>query len=124
MVRGKTIAVVGATGQQGGGLIRTILSDASGDFTARALTRDVTSDKARELARLGTEVVAADVDNPENLEKAFDGAHGVFCVTFYWVHFSPERELAEAATMAQAARHVDVTHVIWSTLEDTSMGAS
>jgi len=115
----KTIAVVGATGAQGGGLVRAILNDPQGGFSARALTRDVNSEKAIELAKLGAEVVAADVDDLESLKKAFQGAHGAFCVTFFWAHFSPERELAEAANMARAAKNAAVQHVIWSTLEDT-----
>jgi uncharacterized protein YbjT (DUF2867 family) len=57
----KVIAVVGATGAQGGGLVRAILADAAGPFTVRAITRDITSDKARALAAAGAEVVAADV---------------------------------------------------------------
>ena len=115
----KVIAVVGATGAQGGGLVRAIQSDASGDFTARALTRDVNSDKAKALAALGAEVVGADIDDPASLKKAFEGAHGAYCVTFFWAHFSPEKEQAEAASMAQAAKHAGLRHVIWSTLEDT-----
>jgi uncharacterized protein YbjT (DUF2867 family) len=115
----KTIAVVGATGAQGGGLVRAILADPSGGFAARALTRDPNSAKAKELANLGAEVVAADVDDVESLRKAFAGAHGAFCVTFYWAHFSPEKELAEARAMAQAAKDTGVKHVVWSTLEDT-----
>jgi len=119
MAEKKVIAVVGATGAQGGGLVRAILSDAQGGFTARALTRDTSSDKAKELAKLGAEVVAADVDDEKSLEKAFAGAYGAFCVTFYWAHLSPEKELAQATAMAQAAKAAGVQHVIWSTLEDT-----
>ncbi len=115
----KIIAVVGATGAQGGGLVRAILSDASGGFTARALTRDVNSEKAKELTKLGAEVVAADVDDAESLKRAFKGTYGTFCVTFFWAHFSPEKEIAEASAMAKAAKHAGVQHVIWSTLEDT-----
>ncbi len=115
----KIIAVVGATGAQGGGLVRAILADSSGGFAARAVTRDVTSDKARELAKLGAEVVAADVDDADSLKSAFSGAYGAYCVTFFWAHFSPEREVAEAAAMARAAKEAGVPHVIWSTLEDT-----
>jgi uncharacterized protein YbjT (DUF2867 family) len=119
MAARKTIAVVGATGAQGGGLVRAILNDPQGGFAARALTRDVNSDKAKELAKLGAEVVAADVDDLESLKRAFQGAYGAFCVTFFWAHFSPERELADATNMAQAAKHAAIQHVIWSTLEDT-----
>ena len=115
----KVIAVAGATGAQGGGLVRAILTDPSGDFAVRALTRDVNGTKAKEFARLGAEVVAADIDNPENLKKAFQGAYGAFCVTFFWAHFSPEKEMAEAKAMAEAAKATGLRHVIWSTLEDT-----
>jgi uncharacterized protein YbjT (DUF2867 family) len=119
MAEKKVIAVVGATGAQGGGMARAILSEPSGGFSVRALTRDVNSEKAQALARQGAELVAADVDDPESLKKAFAGAYGAFCVTFYWAHFSPEKELAEAAAMAQAAQNAGLKHVIWSTLEDT-----
>jgi uncharacterized protein YbjT (DUF2867 family) len=115
----KIIAVVGATGAQGSGLVRAIAEDAGGPFVARALTRDTESDKARELRRLGAEVVAADVDDPESLRRAFQGAHGVYCVTFFWAHFSPEREAAQARSQAEAAAAAGARHVIWSTLEDT-----
>jgi len=115
----KIIAVVGATGAQGGGLVRAILSELHSGFTARAITRDVNSDKAKELAKLGAEVVAADIDDAESLKRAFAGAYGAYCVTFFWAHFSPEKELIEASAMAQAAKHAGLQHVIWSTLEDT-----
>jgi len=113
------IAVVGATGAQGGGLVRAILNDEQGGFTVRAITRDVQSDKAKRLAALGAEVVAADLDSPGSLKKAFAGAYGVFCLTNFWEHFSPEKELAQAISQAQAAKDTGVQHVIWSTLEDT-----
>jgi uncharacterized protein YbjT (DUF2867 family) len=119
MASTKTIAVLGATGAQGGGLVRAILNDSGGGFTARALTRDPSSDKAKALAQLGAEVVAADVDDRKSLVKAFDGAYGAYCVTFYWEHFSPEKELAHARNMAEAAKQAGVEHVIWSTLDDT-----
>lgn len=119
MTEQKIIAVVGATGAQGGGLVRAILADPQKRFAARAITRDVNSDKARELAALGAEVVAADVDDVDTLRLAFAGAWGAYCVTFFWAHFSPETELKEARAMATAARDARLQHVIWSTLEDT-----
>jgi uncharacterized protein YbjT (DUF2867 family) len=115
----KIIAVFGATGAQGGGLARAILRDPQGGFGVRAITRHVDSDKARELAKMGAQVVAADIDDPSTVEKALDGAHGAYCVTFFWAHFSPEKEMAEARTMATAAKGAGLKHVIWSTLEDT-----
>ncbi len=119
MAEKKVIAVVGATGAQGGGLVRAILSDPKGEFAARAITRDVNSDKAKELARLGAEVVAADVNDVESLKQAFKGAYGVYCVTFFWQDFSAEKEIAQATNMARAARETGVRHAIWSTFEDT-----
>lgn len=115
----KIIAILGATGAQGGGLARAILNDPSGGFAVRALTRDVNSDKAKALAKLGAEVVAADVDDIESLKRAFAGAYGAYCVTFFWDHFSPEKEMAEAKAMAEAAKDAGLKHVIWSTFEDT-----
>ena len=119
MAEKKIIAVMGATGAQGSGVVRAILRDKTGGFAARAITRNVGSDKAKALAQAGAEVVAADVGDEESLKRAFAGAHGAFCVTFFWDHFSPERELADATRMARAAKAVGTPHVIWSTLEDT-----
>jgi len=115
----KIIAVVGATGAQGGGLVRAIMANPASGFTARAITRDVNTDKAKALAALGAEVVAANVDDPASVARAFEGAYGAFCVTFFWDHFSPEREMAQAKAMADAARSAGLKHVVWSTLEDT-----
>jgi uncharacterized protein YbjT (DUF2867 family) len=115
----KIIAVMGATGAQGGGLARAILGDPKSIFAVRAITRDVNSEKAKELARLGAEVVAADIDDLESLKRAFSGAYGAYCVTFYWAHMSPEKELAEAKALAEAAKAAGLKHVIWSTLDDT-----
>jgi uncharacterized protein YbjT (DUF2867 family) len=121
MAEKKVIAVVGATGAQGGGLVRAILDDPQGGFAARAVTRDTTSDKARVLSGLGAEVVGADLDDVESLTAAFAGAHGAFCVTNFWEHFSPEKELAQAGALARAAREAGVAHAVWSTLEDTRL---
>jgi uncharacterized protein YbjT (DUF2867 family) len=115
----KVIAVVGATGHQGGGLVRAILADPDGGYTVRALTRDVTSARAQELAKLGAEVVQADNNDPASLEKAFAGAYGAFLVTNFWTHMDAAKEKQEAANLAAAVRKTGVEHVIWSTLEDT-----
>lgn len=115
----KIIAVAGATGAQGGGLVRAIVGDPGGSFTARAITRDVNSAKVRALADLGAEVVAADVDDEASLAAALKGAYGAYFVTFFWEHFSPEKEKAQIGNMARAAKAAGLKHVIWSTLEDT-----
>jgi uncharacterized protein YbjT (DUF2867 family) len=115
----KIIAVVGATGAQGGGLVRAICNDPDGGFTARALTRDASSDAAKALAALGAEVVVADTNDAAAVQKAFEGAYGAFCVTNFWEHFTPETEQAQAENMIAAAKANGLHHVIWSTLEDT-----
>ena len=115
----KVIAVLGATGAQGGGLVRAILNDKEGEFKVRALTRNLNSDKAKALGNMGAELVAVDVDNYDSLKNAFWGAYGVYAVTFFWEHFSPEKETAQVASIAKAAKEANVQHVVWSTLEDT-----
>src|SRR5258706_5357874 len=105
MAQKKIIAVVGATGAQGGGLVRAILNDPTGGYTARAITRDVNSDKAKALARLGAEGVAADTNDVESLKRAFKDAYGVYCVTFFWADLSPEHEKSPATAMTHAAKN-------------------
>lgn len=119
MAEKKIIAVVGATGAQGGGLVRAIVNDPGSGFVARAITRDVNSEKAKVLATLGADVVAANLDDADSLARAFAGAYGVFCLTNFWEHFSPEKEYAQVKAQATAAKQAAVQHVIWSTLEDT-----
>ena len=114
----KIIVVFGATGSQGGGLVRAILSDPTSEFSVRAVTRDPNSDKAKDLAKLGAEVVAGDVDDASSIRRALQDAYGAYFVTFFWAHYSPEKEKAEAAAFAQAAKEAGLKHVIWSTLED------
>jgi uncharacterized protein YbjT (DUF2867 family) len=114
----KIIVVFGATGAQGGGLARAILNDPNSEFAVRAVTRDSSSAKAKELASLGAELFTADVDDPVSVRKALSGAYGAYFVTFYWAHFSPDKEKAEAAIFAQAAKEARLQHAIWSTLED------
>ncbi|MCS7483533.1 NmrA/HSCARG family protein [Umezawaea endophytica] len=124
----KIIAVVGATGAQGGGLARAVLADPDGPFALRALTRNPDSAAARDLAARGAEVVQADLDDESSIRKAFNGAHGAFVVTNFWAPRTPEEEAAstraemefrQASTAARAAKDAGLRHVVWSTLEDT-----
>jgi uncharacterized protein YbjT (DUF2867 family) len=115
----KTLVVLGATGAQGGGLARAVLSDKNSEYSVRALSRNPSADKARELATLGAEVVAADMDDVESLTRAFSGADAAFCMTNFWEHFSVERELVQAKNLATAVARARIGHTIWSTLEDT-----
>jgi len=103
----KLIVVIGATGQQGGAVLRAL--QASSQFKLRALTRD--PDKHRNLAE---EVVTADLNRPETLEVAFKAAHGVFLVTNFWEEGA--NELKQATAAVRAAKEADVKHFIWSTL--------
>ncbi|MCV7094239.1 NmrA/HSCARG family protein [Mycobacterium kubicae] len=128
MTEKKLISVVGATGSQGGGLVKAILDNPDGQFSVRALTRNAQSATARKLAAAGAEVVEADLDDGPSVRRAFEGAHGAFVVTNYWAELSSqaegvrtraERELAQADSAARAAKEAGVEHVVWSTLEDT-----
>ncbi len=115
----KLITVFGATGAQGGGLARAILDHPDAGFALRAVTRKPESDAAKTLAAAGAEIAVADLDDAAAVGKAMDGAYGAFCLTNFWEHFSPDKELVQAETMAEAARNAGLKHVIWSTLEDT-----
>jgi uncharacterized protein YbjT (DUF2867 family) len=114
----KIIAVVGATGAQGGGLARSILDEPGGDMTCRAVTRDPRSEAARALAARGAEVVQADLDDEKSLTKAFEGAHGVYCMTNFFEHFSADKELEQASNLARAASAAGIRHAVWSSQED------
>jgi uncharacterized protein YbjT (DUF2867 family) len=115
----RIIAVIGATGQQGGGLARAILDDPAGRFAVRAITRNADSPAARALADRGAEMVSADLDDEASLTKALQGAYGAYFVTAFWEYNSVEREQAQARAMAAAAKAAGLQHVVWSTLPDT-----
>jgi len=115
----KMIAVVGATGAQGGGVARSILDDPDGTLACRALTRNAASDAASALAERGAEVVQADLDDADSLTRAFEGAYGAYCMTNFFEHFSADKELEQASNLARAARAAGIRHAIWSTQEDT-----
>jgi uncharacterized protein YbjT (DUF2867 family) len=104
----KVIAVVGATGQQGGAVVRAL--QAGNQFKVRALTRNPA--KHRELA---DEVIQADLNRPETLAAAFEGAHGVFLVTNFW---KGGTEVDQATAAVRAAKDAGVKHFVWSTLPD------
>ena len=111
----KVIAVIGATGQQGGAVVRAL--QAGGQFKVRALSRN--PDKHRDLA---DEVVEADLDRPETLKAAFKGAYGVFLVTNVWEEGTDELKQATAAV--RAAKNAGVKHFIWSTLPNVEATAA
>lgn len=119
MTETKIIAVMGATGAQGGGLARAILDDPEGGFVCRAVTRNPESDRAHALAERGAEVVRADLDDGSSLVDAFQGAHGAYCMTNFFEHFTAEKELAQAANLAGAAKAAGISHAVWSTQWDS-----
>lgn len=114
----KIIAVFGATGQQGGGVVDALLK--KGGYAVRAITRDVHSEKAKALAGRGVEVVAADLNYPGTLGPALLGAHGVFLVTNFWDPATSVDEHAQAARAVMAAKAAGITHFVWSTLPDVA----
>jgi uncharacterized protein YbjT (DUF2867 family) len=73
MTKQRVIAVVGATGAQGGGLARSILAHAAGPFAVRGITRDPNKPQAEELAAAGAQIVRADLDDEQTLRRAFEG---------------------------------------------------
>ena len=101
----KMIAVVGATGAQGGGLVRAIINEPAGGFAVRALTRDTQSAKAKQLTSLGVEVVSANLDDVDSVKRAFGGCYGAFCLTNFWEHFSPEKELIQVLARCWGRAH-------------------
>src|SRR6266704_583789 len=105
----KLIAVIGAPGQQGGGVLRAL--QAREGFKVRALSRN--PGKHRELA---DEVVEADLNRPETLRAAFERAHGVFLVTNF--REKDTDELKQATAAVRAAKDAGVKHFVWSTLPD------
>ena len=116
----KIIAVVGATGAQGGGLVRAILEDPAGGFTARAITRDVNSEKAKALAQAGAEVVAADVDDAGEPRTGVRGrVRRLLRHLFLGPFLAREGTGAGGGTGAGVARRRGWSTSIWSTLEDT-----
>lgn len=115
----KIITVFGATGSQGGGLARAILADKNSEFKVRVVTRDVNSEKSKAFSKLGAEVVEANIDDIQSIKKAISGAYGAYFVTFFWEHFSVDKELQEVNNFIEAARESHLQHIIWSTLEDT-----
>jgi uncharacterized protein YbjT (DUF2867 family) len=112
-----TVAVCGATGQQGGAVVNSLLE--SGKYQIRALTRNGTSDKANYLRDRGVEIVTADFDQPETLVKAFQDCQLAFLVTNFWEHMDAKREYRQGCALMDAVETAGIIHVVWSTLEDT-----
>jgi uncharacterized protein YbjT (DUF2867 family) len=110
----KIIAVAGATGQQGGAVTRKLLADG---WKVRALTRDINKPSAHELASLGAEVVAGDMEDRAQLDAAFKGAYGVFGVQNFWLpNVGFEGEIKQGKNVADAAKAAGVHHLVYSSV--------
>jgi len=111
------IAVTGATGAQGGSVVRFLLKD--GGFRVRALTRNVNSERALDLKLKGVDVVRADFDDFESLLEALKGASGAFLLTNFWdpTVLTEEREFATGKALVDAAKEAGVGHVVYSTVD-------
>lgn len=113
-----TIVVTGATGQQGGAVIQSLRRQ----FHVRAVTRDPKKPEAQALAKLGVEVVAADMLDRGSLERAFAGAHGVFAVTNFWDRtpsgkpLGAEGEVQQGKNLVDAAKAAKVPHFVFSSV--------
>jgi len=112
----QVVAVLGGTGQQGGGVVDALLG--AGKFAVRVTSRNPASDAARALAARGVEMVRADLLDPGSLRSALAGAHGAFVVTNFWDPAQMQSETAIGAAVVKAARAAGVHHLVWSTLPD------
>ncbi|KAI9734959.1 MAG: hypothetical protein M1834_002041 [Cirrosporium novae-zelandiae] len=114
----KLLVVFGATGVQGGSVIKAILSDpkASNEFKLRAITRDPSKPKAKALEEKGVECVTGDVNDKESLRKALAGAYAVYAVTDYWAKMDKEEETQQGKNIADVAKEVRVQHMVYSSL--------
>ncbi|KFY19827.1 hypothetical protein V493_07819 [Pseudogymnoascus sp. VKM F-4281 (FW-2241)] len=114
----KTIVVFGATGAQGGSVIKSILEDpkAAAQFQIRAVTRDPSKSSAKALADQGCELVTADLNNEKDVARALKGAYGAFAVTNFWESGDPAVEIAQGKNVADAAKETGLQHLVWSSL--------
>ncbi|CAG9985089.1 unnamed protein product [Clonostachys byssicola] len=121
----KIVTVVGATGIQGGSVVRALLNEPS--YSIRAITRDSKSDAAKALAEKGVEVVEADINKPDTLLSAFAGSYAIFAVTDYFgplvtegIYKSMDIESEKGINLANAAAATDsLKHYIWSSLPNS-----
>lgn len=110
----KTIAVTGATGQQGGAVAQKLLADG---WNVRALTRDLNKPAAQALANAGADLVPGDIDSRSELEAAFDGVYGVFSVQNFWLPgVGFDGEIQQGKNVADAAKAAGVQHLVYSSV--------
>jgi hypothetical protein len=118
----KTIAIMGATGAQGGAAVQAfhqLKESGNEDFEIRAITRDPTQDKAVALEPFVKEVVKANGDDEESMVSALEGCHGLFVLTNFWEDLDVDHEMKTMRTVKEAAKKADVKHVVLSSFEDS-----
>jgi len=111
----RLITVFGATGMQGGSVVKALLKDPK--YKVRAITRDPESEAAKQLTEQGAEVVKANFDETETLATAMDGAYGAFLVTNYWAHTDMDKEVEQGKAVVDACKTANVEHLVFSGLE-------
>ncbi|PVH71757.1 NmrA-like family protein [Cadophora sp. DSE1049] len=118
----KTIAIIGATGGQGGSVVNTLLSDPkmSSEWAIRGITRDASKESSKKLASRGVEVVTGDINSKASMLAAFKDAYAVFAVTNYWEKLDHNLEIQQGKNLADAALESGVQHFIWSSLRNVS----
>ncbi|KAF2844640.1 NmrA family transcriptional regulator [Plenodomus tracheiphilus IPT5] len=118
----KLITIFGATGNQGGSVITSILADPvlSKEFKIRGITRDTSKPAAQALVAKGVEIVAADLNSPDSVTNALTGSHTVFLVTNYWEYNSRAVEVTQGKTVVDVAKTLGVQHLIFSSLLDVT----
>jgi len=118
MASKKLLVVFGATGIQGGSVVRAVLGDPKmrESWAVRGITRDVSKPSAKALESLGAETVAANLNDAVTLKEALKGAYAVYAVTNYWESRSADVEMKQGKAMADAAKDAGVQHFIWSSL--------
>ncbi|KAL8869034.1 MAG: hypothetical protein Q9174_004577 [Haloplaca sp. 1 TL-2023] len=118
MANEKIVVVFGATGNQGGSVIKSILSDpkTANEFKIRGITRDPSKPNAKALEAKGVETVAGDINSKDDIRAALKGAYAVFAVTNYWEKMDEALEEQQGRNIADLSKEAGVHHLIWSSL--------
>ncbi|KAL3848408.1 hypothetical protein ACJMK2_019266 [Sinanodonta woodiana] len=117
MASKKIITVFGATGSQGGSVVRSLLGNP--EFAVRAVTRNLDGSGAQELKKLNVEVVKGDTDDKDGLKQILSGAYGCFLVTNFLEHFDMNREIQQGKNVADACKAAGIKHLVFSGLDNT-----
>jgi uncharacterized protein YbjT (DUF2867 family) len=118
----KLLTVFGATGAQGGSVVKAILAHPtlSKKYKVRAITRDPTKPNAQKLVSQGVEAVKGDLHDAESVKAAVAGSYAVFAVTNYWESQSKEVEVSQGRAIADACVAAGVSHLVWSSLKNVT----